>query len=156
MDLIQSRQADLASLGAQWSRVHLQCRRCRGCHFNHWVRKFPWRRVWQPTPVFLPGESQGQRSLAGYCPWGRKESDMTESLTLSERATSPKVTNPEAGMGPHSSSGGNKFMKPWLSCLRLDNSVRPSQFQSPPGDHLKSLSSFNCSSVSLSVQFCFP
>ena len=37
----------------------------------------PWRRAQQPTPVFLPGESQGQRSLAGYSPWGRKESDMT-------------------------------------------------------------------------------
>ena len=34
----------------------------------------PWRRKWQPTPVFLPGESHGQRSLAGYSPWGRKES----------------------------------------------------------------------------------
>ena len=38
----------------------------------------PWRRAWQPTPVFLPGESHGQRSLAGYSPWGQKESDMTE------------------------------------------------------------------------------
>ena len=38
----------------------------------------PWRRKWQPTPVFLPGESQGWRSLVGYSPWGRKESDMTE------------------------------------------------------------------------------
>ena len=35
-----------------------------------WVRKIPWRREWPPTPVFLPGESHGQRSLAGYCPWG--------------------------------------------------------------------------------------
>ena len=43
----------------------------------------PWRMVWQPTPVFLPGESHGQRSLAGYSPWGRKESDTTERLTLS-------------------------------------------------------------------------
>ena len=34
--------------------------------FNPWVRKIPWRRAWQPTPVFLPGESHGQRSLAGY------------------------------------------------------------------------------------------
>ena len=42
--------------------------------------RFPWRRAWQPTPVFLPGESQGQRSLAGYSPWGCKESDMTELL----------------------------------------------------------------------------
>ena len=40
--------------------------------------RFPWRRGWQPTPVFLPGESHGQRSLAGYRPWGRKESDMID------------------------------------------------------------------------------
>ena len=40
----------------------------------------PWRRKWQPTPVFLPGEFQGQRSLVGYSPWGRKDSDMTEQL----------------------------------------------------------------------------
>ena len=45
--------------------------------------KIPWRRAWQPTPVFLPGEFHGQRSLAGYSPWGHKESDMTERLTLS-------------------------------------------------------------------------
>ena len=37
---------------------------------DSWVRKIPWRRKWQPTPVFLPGESHGQRSLAGYSPWG--------------------------------------------------------------------------------------
>ena len=41
-----------------------------------------WRRKWQPTPVFLPGESHGQRSLVGYSPWGGKESDTTEQLTL--------------------------------------------------------------------------
>ena len=39
-----------------------------------------WRRKWQPTPVFLPGESHGQRSLVGYSPWGCKESDTTEQL----------------------------------------------------------------------------
>ena len=43
-----------------------------------WVRKIPWRRAWQPTPVFLPGEFFAQRSLAGYSPRGRKELDMTE------------------------------------------------------------------------------
>ena len=46
-----------------------------------WVGKMLWRRKWQPTPVFLPGEFHGQRSLAGYSPWVRKESDMTERLT---------------------------------------------------------------------------
>ena len=40
-----------------------------------------WRRKWQPTSVFLPGESQGQRSLVGYSPWGHKESDTTERLS---------------------------------------------------------------------------
>ena len=61
-------------------RVHLQCRRPG---FNPWVGKIPWRRKWQPTPVFLPGKSHGQRSLAGYSPWGRKKSDTIERLTLS-------------------------------------------------------------------------
>ena len=50
----------------------------RRYRFDPWVRKIPWRRAWQPTPVFLPGESHGQRSLVGYSPWGRKESDTTE------------------------------------------------------------------------------
>ena len=40
--------------------------------FHPWVGKTPWRRAWQPTPVFLPGESHGQRSLVGYSPWGRR------------------------------------------------------------------------------------
>ena len=45
--------------------------------------RFPWRKEWQPTPVFLPGEFPGQRSLAGYSPWGLKVSDTAEQLTLS-------------------------------------------------------------------------
>ena len=44
--------------------------------------KIPWRKAWQPSPVFLPGESHGQRSLEGYSPWGRKELDTTERVTL--------------------------------------------------------------------------
>ena len=72
----------------RWSGIHLQCRRpgfdqCRGS----WVRKIPWRREWQPTSEFLPGEFHGQRSLAGYRPWDQKESDITEWLTLSFTAT---------------------------------------------------------------------
>ena len=46
------------------------------------VREDPLEREWQPTPVFLPGEFHGQRSLAGYSPWGCKESDTNERLTL--------------------------------------------------------------------------
>jgi len=40
--------------------------------FDPWVGKIPWRREWQPTPVFLPGEFHGQRSLAGYSLWGHR------------------------------------------------------------------------------------
>ena len=46
--------------------------------FDPWVGKNPWRRKWQPTPIFLPGKFHGQRSLVGYSPWGPKESDWTE------------------------------------------------------------------------------
>ena len=46
--------------------------------FYAWVGKISWRRAWQPIPVFLPGESHGQRSLVGGSPWGHKESDTTE------------------------------------------------------------------------------
>jgi len=45
--------------------------------FDFWVGKVLWRREWLPTPVFLPGEFHGQRSLVDYSPWGHKESDMT-------------------------------------------------------------------------------
>ena len=50
--------------------------------FDPWVEKIPWRREWQPTPVLLPGESHRQRSLVGYSPWGLKESDTTERLSM--------------------------------------------------------------------------
>ena len=49
------------------------CKRHRRCGFDPWVGKFPWRRAWQPNPVFLPGEFHGQRSLAGYYPWVYKK-----------------------------------------------------------------------------------
>ena len=45
-----------------------QHRRLKRCGFDPWVGKIPWRRKWQPTPVFLPGEPHGQRSLAGCGP----------------------------------------------------------------------------------------
>ena len=54
-------------------------RRCKRYWFDPCVRSIPWRRKWQPTPVFLPGESQRWRSLVGCCLWGHTESDMTEA-----------------------------------------------------------------------------
>ena len=45
-----------------------KCKRCKRCGFDSWSGKIPWRRAWQPTSVFLPEESHGQRSLADYSP----------------------------------------------------------------------------------------
>ena len=56
-----------------------QCRRHRRPEFDPWVGKIPWRKKWQPTPVFVPGESRSQRSLVGYSPLGCKELDTTEA-----------------------------------------------------------------------------
>ena len=47
-----------------------QCRRCKRRGMDPWVGKIPWSKKWQPIPVFLPGKPHGQRSLAGYSPWG--------------------------------------------------------------------------------------
>ena len=55
-----------------------QCWRHKRHGFNPWVMKIPWGRKWQRTPVFLPGKFQGQRSLMGCSPWGRRDSDTTE------------------------------------------------------------------------------
>ena len=66
----------LSSISAQVE-ISLQCRRPR---FNPWVGKIPWKREWQPTPILLPGEFHGQRSLLGYRPWDCKKSDTTERL----------------------------------------------------------------------------
>ena len=60
-----------------------QRRRQKRQAFDPRVGKIPWRRAWQSIPVFLPGESHGERNLAGYSPWDGKESDTTEWLTFS-------------------------------------------------------------------------
>ena len=60
---------------------NLQCGRPG---FSLWVGKIPWRREWLPTPVFLPGEFHGQRSLVGHSPWGHKELDMAEQLSTAQ------------------------------------------------------------------------
>ena len=78
-DWTTTKPITLASHVAQWWRIHLQCMRHKRCGLDPWVGKIPWRTAWQPTPVFLPGESQGQRRLAGYSPQGCKDSDMTEA-----------------------------------------------------------------------------
>ena len=86
--------------GASGKEHSCQCRRSKKCGFDPWVRKIPWRRKWQPTPVFLPEESHGQRSLVR-SPWGCKELDMTEQLNSSTSRTikkSKEINVMEAGM----------------------------------------------------------
>ena len=56
------------------------CLQCGRPGFDPWIGKIPWGRKWQPCPVFSPGESHGQRNMAGYSPWGWEESDTTERL----------------------------------------------------------------------------
>ena len=72
-----------------------------------WVRSLgqedPWRRTCQPTPVFLPGKFPTQRSLAAYNPWGHKESDMTERLTLQNNpqlSSTPATYKLDSGLLP--------------------------------------------------------
>ena len=75
----------LGPLGLQpgipwWLRQQRVCLKCGTPRFDPWVEKILWRRKWQPTPVYLPGKSHGQRSLAGCSPWGHKDSHTTEWL----------------------------------------------------------------------------
>ena len=65
--------------GASGKEPACQCRRHKRNRCDPWVRTIPWRRAWQPAPVFLPGKSHGQRSLEGYSPWGHKELNKTEA-----------------------------------------------------------------------------
>ena len=99
-----------------------------------WVGKIPWRRKWQPTPVFLPGKSHGLWSLVGYCPWGRKESDMTEWLHFHFEEQGREEWAVEEGAGARSPRI-SPFSSP-CPVLSLNGEQRPSSknshSQSPP------------------------
>ena len=71
--------------GASGKEPACQCRRCKRHGCDPWVGKIAWGTAWQSTPVFLPGESHGQRSLVGYSPWGRKELDTADWLSMHAR-----------------------------------------------------------------------
>ena len=79
----------LFSAKIKW--VLSSCKRHRKHAFDLWVRKIPCKRKWQPTSVFLPGESHGQRSLAGYSPWGHKQSDRTEMTEHTQKQMSYQI-----------------------------------------------------------------
>ena len=77
-DQKQISERDRASQVALAVNKEPNCRRQKRRGFSPWVGKVPWRRAWQPTPGFLPRKFHGQRSLADYSVWGRKELDTTE------------------------------------------------------------------------------
>ena len=83
----------------------MQVRRKR-CWLDPWFGKSPWRREQQPTPVFMPGESHGQRSLVGYSPWGFKESDMTERLNNTTRRGRDAVLSKNLASDSDPGAGG--------------------------------------------------
>ena len=83
--------------GASGKELTCQCRRHKRCGFNSWVGILQ-RRAWQPTPVFLPGESHGQRSLVGCSPQAHRESDMTEATQHIRMHARTHVTSHEGSL----------------------------------------------------------
>ena len=107
----------MPSLGlSRWPSDKESACQCRRCGLNPWVRKMPWRRKWQPTPVFLPGIFHSQRSLAGYSPWGRRELDTTEHISVTWK--------PYFGtkLWIHHLPVLLHLSELWLSCPRMGNS----------------------------------
>ena len=109
--------------------------------FNPWVKRILWRRKWQHSPVFLPGESYGQRSLAGYSLWGGKESDTTELLSTSVNRK-PKITGSRPGrclsvsrsrkLRCHRLSGQGTQKPGFCCCARLSFIIGRRQLQLCP------------------------
>ena len=99
--------------GANGKESTCQGRRCKRCGFSPWVENIPWKRIWQPTPESLPGESHGQRSLTGCSPLGGKESDTTE-VTQHALTHHRNIGVARETPLPHSLIGKNKA-KPLLS-----------------------------------------
>ena len=98
-----------------WLRGKESACQCRRHKFNPWVRKIPWRRKWQPTPVFLPGEFHGQRSLASYNPWGlRVKHDLaTKPPPGKLLVVACGIVFPDQGLNPGSLSLGLSRHEHW-------------------------------------------
>ena len=129
-----------------------------------WVGKISWRREWLPTPVFLPGQSHGQRRLAGYSPWGHKKLNMTERLTLALHLPASVFPNESALhirwpkywsfsfiINPSNEYSGLIFFRvDWFDLLVVQRTLR-SLFQ----HHNLKTSIFRCS-ASFMVQLSLP
>ena len=104
-DLRQRRHEDWLLRWHSGKESTCQRRRCKRCGFDPWVRKIPWSRKWQPTLIFLPGKFYGQRSLVGYSPWGRKESDTAAKSQTQLSAHSHTHTHTHTHTGLEDTNG---------------------------------------------------
>ena len=95
---------------------------CRGCGFDAWAGKIPWKRKRQPTPLFLPGKSHGQRSLVGYTPRAHQESDTTFRLK--------QHTQHKTGCCHHF-PGRTRPPTAWVCCAATPSSVSSPQSEAP-------------------------
>ena len=127
------------------------CLQCRRPGFCPWVRKILWRREQQPTPVSLPGEPNGQRGLAGYSPWGCKESDTTKDWAQPWIYVYTYAHKPQRyyrfSSTPQSKHHNihvyvymkflntNSFKKKWLHVTRTGHTVCPNEFHLTPSWH---------------------
>ena len=125
----------------RWWRICLQCRRPG---FNPWVGRMPWRREQLLTPVFLPGEFHGQRSLAGPSPWGHKESAMTnfhfQWVPTIIHSTQQSSICPLAKVLPHWDYRQQEFHQTGFLCFEFLCDRWPWHYfpSSPPGEeHLQ-------------------
>ena len=110
-------------LQPSWERIRVQCRRPE---LDSWVRKIPWRRKWQLTPIFLPGKAHRQSSPAGYSPWNHRELDTTELLTLSHfhftvLKYAPPCENPFIHLLPETNDSKTRIYIPLLILLLLSS-----------------------------------
>ena len=123
----------LAAGGASGKEPTCKCRWCRRHGFDPWVGKVSWWRAWQPTSVFLLGESHGQRSLAGHSPWGCQELKKPEQLncTISSRTSLERV---ETSLSPRSIEGW-AFPRIWDIPVQR-SSLLPSGYYSSYTQHL--------------------
>ena len=111
-----------------------QCRKHRRCVFSLWLGKIPWRRKWQSTPVSMPGESHGQRSLEGYGPQGLKEPDRAEHKHMCQQpgciswgcvSSRPECVRSEPSLPLSASSFRAKRSLPELSSDRKRGAGQP-------------------------------
>ena len=116
-----------------WLRQYRICLQCRSPGFDPWVRNIPWRRKWQPTPVFLPGGFHGQGNLAGCSPWGCKESDTTERLNTTTATSRCQLS---CSIAQEQSSemkdkGTTCFKRTYHSLFKIQNLFQHFQLEMP-------------------------